>query len=112
VFTVLLRYGLEAFLPGIYKCVVPYRYSERPQRTSRGLISMMHEPNEFEPDEFDREDEELDENDMRERIQREAEEIRDDEEGFEDELPEQEPGTVGGPKHSRGTDDPVDEMLR
>ncbi len=72
----------------------------------------MDEPNEFEPDDFDDEDEELDEDAMRERIEREAEEIRNDEDSFEDELPDQEPGTIGGPKEERDTEDPVDDLLR
>ena len=75
-------------------------------------IKKMEEPNDFEPDNFDNEDEELDEDAMRERIEREAEEIQADEEGFEDELPEQEPGMVGGPVDEVKEDDPVEELLR
>lgn len=71
----------------------------------------MEEPNDFEPDDFDDEDEELDEDEMRERIEKEAEEIRNDEDSFEDELPDQEPGTIGGPKDEKKRDDPVDELL-
>ncbi len=72
----------------------------------------MDEPNEFEPDDFDDEEEELDEDAMRERIQREAEEIRNDEDSFEDELPDQEPGTIGGPVEEEKEDDPVEDLLR
>lgn len=72
----------------------------------------MEEPNDFEPDDLDDEDEELSEDEMRERIEREAEEIQADEKGFEDELPEQEPGMVSGPVDEEEKEDPVEDLLR
>lgn len=59
------------------------------------------------------EEEELDIEEQRERIEREAEEIRDSETDFEDELPDQEPGTVSGPGfREERSDDPVEDLLR
>ena len=81
--------------------------------TKRRYQNTMEEPNEFEPDDLDDEDEELSEDEMRARIEREAEEIQADEDSFEDELPEQEPGVVSGPEDEETQDDdPVEDLLR
>ncbi|MFB6203401.1 MAG: hypothetical protein ABEK01_02815 [Candidatus Nanohaloarchaea archaeon] len=60
------------------------------------------------------EEEELDPEEQREKIQKEAEEIRQGEDDFEDDLPEKEPGTKGGPslRDEKDSDDPVEDMLR
>lgn len=63
-----------------------------------------------ESDEFEEEEPDIEE--RREKIANEAQEIRQDEKSFEEELPDQEPGTVSGPEFREESEDPVEELLR